>query len=61
VFRIRIVNGERMTHDDYADEATYHARWVEVRRHLREQTYIPVNPASDDYSALADLSQEHKV
>ncbi len=54
-------NGERMTHDDYADEATYHARWVEVRRHLREQTYIPVNPASDDYSALADLSQEHKV
>ena len=61
VYRIRIIDGTDVWSEDFADETAYHARLQELRCQLREQTYLRVAPESSDYSALADMSQQHKV
>lgn len=61
VFRIRIIDGDDISYEEYSDEDAYHARLRELRCHLKEQTYMRVKKNGDDVSAIADMRQERKV
>ena len=60
VFRIKFIEDDKFHQEDYQDKETYHKRLVEFRCNIKEQTYIPVEKDSDDYSALIDLIEKWK-